>query len=101
MSEEALVAHASRACEGSAPCQGALFAHKIRTCEGSSPSGSPLRPQNQKNLPTRRDAMTMDPDTLLLTICGPRTGRVPVLDSPCVVEVFHSHAVGLRGACRA
>ena len=42
--------------------------------------------------------MTMDPDTLLLTICGPLTGRVPVLDSPCVVGVFHSHAVGLRGA---
>ena len=40
----------------------------------------------------------MDPDTLLLTICGPLTGRVPVLDSPCVVGVFHSHAVGLRGA---
>ena len=42
--------------------------------------------------------MTMDPDTLLLTICGPQTGRVPVLDSPCVVGVLHSHAVGLRGA---
>ena len=52
----------------------------------------------KKKKPTRRDAMTMDPDTLLLTICGPLTGRVPVLDSPCVVGVFHSHAVGLRGA---
>ena len=42
--------------------------------------------------------MTLNPVTLLLTICGPLTGRVPVLDSPCVVGVFHSHAVGLRGA---
>ena len=54
--------------------------------------------RQKKTLPTRRDAMTMDPDTLLLTICGPQTGRVPVLDSPCVVGVLHSHAVGLRGA---
>ena len=42
--------------------------------------------------------MTLNPVTLPLTICGPQTGRVPVLDSPCVVGVFHSHAVGLRGA---
>ena len=43
--------------------------------------------------------MTMDLVTLLLLIRRPLTGRVPVLDSPCVVEVIqHSHAVGLRGA---
>ena len=29
-----------------------------------------FRKKKKKNLPTRRDAMTMDPDTLLLTICG-------------------------------
>ena len=50
-------------------------------------------------MPTRRDAMTMDPDTLLLLIRGPETGREPVLVSPCVVEGLRlSHAVGLRGA---
>ena len=48
--------------------------------------------------PTQRDVMTMDPDTLLLSIRGPETGVAPVLGSPCVVDVLrHSHAVGLRG----
>ena len=54
--------------------------------------------EKKSTSPTQRDDMTLNPVTLPLTICGPQTGRVPVLDSPCVVGVFHSHAVGLRGA---
>ena len=58
------------------------------------------RGRRRENIsPTQRDDMTMDPDTLLLLIRGPETGVAPVLGSPCVVEaLWHSHAVGLRGA---